>query len=129
MWPKYLVNISQSNPRWGYRLADKGERYLNRAERWYPCWKMARDQITRANSEALSWFDKQANKTFYIRMPFIVYQKGTQLITEDFGRTDKEMYTSGKVRLFKDGMDAAFAYAAKLPIQPASLGGRIGPIS
>jgi hypothetical protein len=116
--------------RYGFRITNHGLRYLARAKKksqsdklevrliWEKKYNTANEQVVRINSPILYWIDQMANKSFYIRMPFIIFNKDGQLCTEDFGRVTEKMDNSDKLVFFPAGLEEAFAYADRLPIPP-----------
>jgi hypothetical protein len=113
--------------RYGFKITTAGEKYLTRAQRkaendlkpeikymWERKINTAYAEIARYNSPILSWYDRLARHTYFIREPFEVVTKNGVPPSEDFGCLEKD---NPNVHLYVS-MEEAFAHAAKLSIPP-----------
>lgn len=116
--------------RYGFKIAAHGEQYLARARRkaendlkpelkymWERKLNTAYAEITRYNSPVLSWYDRLARRSYFIRMPFEVRVKDGKPYSEDFNVKTDDM-PDGKFCL--GGMEEAFSVANRLNIKPTA---------
>jgi hypothetical protein len=93
----------------GYRIRRGGLSYLRRAEKWHPCWQMAKDEVTRQNASIFTWVDLKAHAKFFVRPPFQ---------PEDFGMVDDKKLDRSYV--FCPNGEEALQQVAKLPNPPST---------